>query len=50
MGESWAKISSQLEGTRIAEIGTPDGRIVQRTEISTVQKAIPSRLEVSESK
>lgn len=34
VGKSWANTRSQLEKIPIAEIGTPDGRIVQHIEIS----------------
>ncbi|MEA4883774.1 MAG: hypothetical protein VB144_09000 [Clostridia bacterium] len=50
VGESWARIRSQLERIRIVEIGTPDGQVIQRTEISAAQKAILTCLEVSEPK
>ena len=35
VGESWAKIRSRFERIRIAETGTPNGRIMQRAETSS---------------
>ena len=48
VGDTWPKIRTQLERIRIVEINTPEGKIVQRTDITPAQKHILSRLKVSE--
>lgn len=50
VGDTWRKIRAQLERIRIVEIETPDGRVVQRTEISPAQRGILTSLDIPEPK
>jgi hypothetical protein len=50
VGDTWPKIRTQLERIRIVEMDTPDGRVVQRTEINPAQKTILSRLGLGQPK
>jgi len=50
VGDTWPRIRTQLERIRIVEINTPEGNVVQRTDITPAQKHILSRLKVPEPK
>ena len=50
VGDAWPKIRTHLERIRIVEINTPEGKVVQRTDITPAHKHILSRLKVPEPK
>jgi len=50
VGDTWPRIRTQLERTRIVEIDAPEGKIAQRTDITPAQKHILSSPGVPEPK
>ncbi len=50
VGDTWPTMRDQLARIRVVEIDTPEGKIVQRTDITPAQKHILSRLGVPEPK
>ena len=50
VGDTWPRIRTHLERIRIVDINTPEGKVVQRTDITPAQKHILPRLKVPEPK